>query len=320
MLRFDHFMQQALHHPEHGYYSRKIQTVGADGDFSTTATLSNILGKALAASYLQQKEVTHIIEVGAGDGSLAKSLLKSLPFLKRLRTSYHIVDSSTPLTQQQKRKLSRKIQWHSEIKSALASAEGNAFIFSNELVDAFPVRIFKQSNNEHKELYLKGTAEHFHPVEPNQEPSIYSSALQDTALQQERRIELHESYHAWLEDWLPYWKNGQLITIDYGDTYPELYYRMPHGTLRAYAHHQRITGPAVYQNIGHQDITADVNFTDLMQWGKELGLKTVSYLKQAEYLTPFISPDNEADAFLTMEHGAGSAFKVLIQEKERDHL
>lgn len=314
MIRFDQFMQQALHHPDKGYYARKIKTVGAEGDFSTTATLSPILGKAIAATFLENNATQHIIEIGAGDGSMAKSVLRSLPFFKRLRTHYHIVDTSQPLTTIQQRKLGKKTHWHSDIKSALKASQGNAFIFSNELVDAFPVRIFKQSNNGLTELHLKGATEQF--IESHK-PEIYSSALTDKQLSKNQRIELHHSYHEWLEDWLPHWKQGQLITIDYGDTYPELYYRMPHGTLRAYAHHQRITGPAVYLNPGHQDITADVNFTDLIQWGENLGLDTIHYITQNEYLSPHTRQNNHADQFLTNNHGAGSAFKVLIQQKSQ---
>ncbi len=312
MIRFDQFMQQALHHPERGYYARKINTVGAQGDFSTTATLSPILGRAIACSFFKYKHTRHLIEIGGGDGSLAQSVLGSIPFCNRFFIHYHIVDTSSPLTSVQKRKLGGRVHWHTDMKSALKKAKGNAFIFSNELVDAFPVRIFQRSNETLTELHLKGTEEHFREAHA---PDIYSSALSDKKLTENTRVELHESYYDWFQDWLPHWKKGQMLTIDYGDTYPDLYYRMPNGTLRAYAHHQRITGPAVYLNPGHQDITVDVNFSDLIQWGENLGLDTVQYLSQNEYLQPHMRQNNEADQFLTADHGAGTAFKVLIQQK-----
>lgn len=318
MVRFDQWMQQALHHPDYGYYARKINTVGASGDFSTTATLSPILGKAIAASFLETKGITHLIEIGAGDGSLARSVLSALPFFKRLRIHYHIVDTSLPLSENQKSnlgKLAKKVRWHRDIKDALRAANGKAYIFSNELVDAFPVRIFKHSNKQLLELHLDGVSEHF--IEANA-PEPFSSALNEITHPENYRVEFHQSYYEWLHDWLPHWQEGKMITIDYGDTYPEIYHRLPQGTLRAYAHHQRITGSAVYQNRGHQDITADVNFTDLIHWGEDFGLKTVKYLTQAEFLLPYSSNNHHADQFLIDQHGAGSAFKVLIQEKVSD--
>lgn len=314
MLRFDKFMQHALHDPQGGYYARKIKSVGADGDFSTTATLSDLLGKAVAASYLkwQQQSATpfHFIEIGGGDGSFARSFLKSLPLLKRWRTDYHLVDSSSPLSDVQKKKLKRSVTYHSDMESALQTCGGVAFIFSNELVDAFPVRIFQRTDESWDELYLSGSEEIFQPVADLPDSSCFD--LPKT--KQAQRVEIHESYHDWLQQWTPRWKSGQMMTIDYGDIFPDLYYRMPHGTIRAYLKHQRITGNAVYLNPGHQDITADVNFTDLMNWGNHLSIETLQCIDQSEYLTPFASP-MAADQYLIDPFGPGSAFKVLIQQK-----
>ena len=48
-LRFDRFMELALHDPERGYYARRIRGVGKGGDFTTTPMLTPALGKAVAA-------------------------------------------------------------------------------------------------------------------------------------------------------------------------------------------------------------------------------------------------------------------------------
>ena len=37
-MRFDRFMELALHDPERGYYARRIRGVGKGGDFTTTPT------------------------------------------------------------------------------------------------------------------------------------------------------------------------------------------------------------------------------------------------------------------------------------------
>ena len=305
-------MQHALHHPEKGYYAKNIRTVGKSGDFSTSATLSPILGKSIAhtahAWAKQSKLPLNLIEVGAGDGSLAKSVIENIPFFKRLKLRYHIVDTSSPLIEKQKETLaSKRVHWHTEITSALSDCNGNAFIFSNELVDAFPVRVFQKKNSTWDELYFSDGAEVFKEVNDLPETSAKDHS-------ENRRIEVHESYRTWQQSWLPSWKNGQLLTIDYGDTYPEIYHRRPEGTIRGYFHHHLRSGIEIYQNAGHQDITADVNFTDLMQWGEQDGLDTISFISQNEYLAPF-ARQTEQDQFLMHLDGSGSAFKVLLQQK-----
>ena len=110
-----------------------------------------------------------------------------------------------------------------------------------------------------------------------------------------------------------------MLTLDYGDVFPQLYHRKPHGTLRAYLHHQVMTGAQVYENMGRQDITADVNFTDLMRCGESLGWRNAPLQNQRQFLQRHLrafekrAATDVALAFLSDEHGAGEAFKVLIQ-------
>lgn len=306
-------MQFALHDSDHGYYARKIRTVGAQGDFSTTATLSSTLGAAIAdrvVNWLKENPGSlHLIEIGAGDGSLAESVIKALPFMQRLKLHYHIVDTSEPLRQIQQQRLNKhKVLWHETPRDAVKAAGGRAIIFSNELVDAFPVRIFQRSQSEWLELYWDKQSEHF------QKPTVLpeSAALTPTHPEQ-HRVEVHESYRQWLEEWITSWREGEMITIDYGDTYPEIYHRRPQGTVRAFLLHENLTGPAIYQNVGHQDLTADVNFTDLIDWGEELGLETISLTDQTSFLAPY-ARDTTQDFYLLHPDGPGSAFKVLIQK------
>lgn len=306
-------MQHALHDPEHGYYARRIRTVGHQGDFSTTATLSPTLGVAIAArasNWLKENPGSfHLIEIGAGDGSLAKSIIDSLPFMQKLKLHYHIVETSEPLTKVQQAKLKKaRVSWHTDPRSALKACHGRAIIFSNELVDAFPVRILQREGCDWKELHWDGKSENFqHSINPPESSAIN----QDHA--ENHRIEIHESYREWIEEWITAWHEGEMITIDYGDTYPEIYHRRPQGTIRAFLLHENITGPAIYQNVGRQDLTADVNFTDLIQWAEEVGIETVSLTTQSEFLEPH-SRGTTQDLYLLHPDGPGSAFKVLIQK------
>ena len=74
---------------------------------------------------------------------------------------------------------------------------------------------------------------------------------------------------------------GALVVIDYGDTAQGLENRRVEGTLRTYRDHH--LGPPPLAEPGQTDITADVNFTAVMESAREAGA-SVSLLRQDEFL------------------------------------
>ncbi len=300
-------MQRALFDPQRGYYSRHIQTVGARGDFSTSATLSSELGEGIATWLKGESKlkpgVRHIIEIGAGDGSLMRQVRRSLGVWHRWRFHFHIVETSPVLRQQQQRLLNTKIHWHDDLEAALASAEGEAFIYHNELLDAFPAVLVEWQNGQWHEVWVP---EHLQPLSLDPAPF---SALSHLSFQNGQRCEIHASVRSWLQNWLPHWECGSMLTIDYGDLFPQLYHRRPKGTLRGYFRHQRLYWPDLLANPGRQDITADINFTDYRAWLSELGCKEASFQTMSEFL-----PSDASQ--LTHSGGAGSAFKCLVHRKD----
>lgn len=318
LLRFDTFMHHALYHPEQGYYSKRISTVGARGDFSTAATLSKDLAQVIAnwlkgeIKNLSTKSIP-IIEIGAGSGQLMQDIFKQLPILLRKRYRFHIVETSTPLREVQQQNLVKlNVQWHDNMSDALTATEGSALIYSNELVDAFPVRIFQSnSNNTFSELYIN--------TESRQEvfQDIASDILPDSSFfdhihKPYTRFEVHQSFQQWLSVWAQLWKKGSMLTIDYGDSAELTLNHFPKGTLRGYLKQNRIIGDALYQSVGHQDLTSDVNFTDLINWSSKLGLNCSPLLKLHQFATQQLA--KKAHTSLTTSEGVGSAFKVLINQ------
>jgi SAM-dependent MidA family methyltransferase len=203
-----------------------------------------------------------LIEIGPGEGTLATNVLKNLPWLLRRKTLLHLVETSVPLAKNQQKLLGNHAIWHREMKDALAACGGNAVIFSNELVDAFPVRRFQKTPAGWQEI-----AVHFDEEKRARESLFLPGDLPDSSgFSREfpigQRIEVHESYRNHLTDWLPFWKSGRMLTIDYGATRENLYHRQPLGSIRAYLLQHRLEGAAIYENVGRQDLTADVNFTD----------------------------------------------------------
>jgi SAM-dependent MidA family methyltransferase len=334
---FSDFMQRALHDPVRGYYARQITGVGQRGDFSTSATISNHLAKAIA-SWIKEVSARHphvktVIEVGGGTGVLLSSVIRSTGWWTRRRLRFAMVDSSPKLReQQQARPDLRHITWHERLEEALDACDGHAFIFHNELLDAFPVTLleWQHGKNEWQEIHVRSlrgqiVAEERHAFTPERGHPL---ALRDifTALQswdathpppqKNQRIELALPVHDWLRHWSPRWKSGSMLTLDYGDLFPAIYHRRPAGTLRAYSMHQRLQGAAIYQNPGRQDITADVNFSDLRAWCRTLGWREDAYLSQAEFFArQGLEPEDQGDRYLSDPGGAGGAFRCLIVSK-----
>lgn len=321
---FHRFMRRALFDPQRGYYSRKIPTVGRAGDFSTSATLSPMLGQGIArwlrAALARQPDVQDIIEIGAGTGALMARVRAGLGWWTRRRLRWHIVETSPVLREQQQATLrGAAVTWWTHLEEALTATAGRAHLYHNELLDAFPCRLFQSTGGHWQEVWVRLTAAG-HATEELREaaPLPESSALQMDALPPGQRVEVHASVRDWLTAWTPHWKSGQMLTIDYGDTFPALYHRRPHGTLRGYFMQQRVEGPGIYQNIGRQDLTADVNFTDYRTWTRQLGLTETFYDTQASFLhTHRVTPRTPADHHLCHPEGAGSAFKVVVHARHQ---
>ena len=305
-------MAQALHDPQHGYYARRITGVGRRGDFTTAPMLSDATARAIAAwvaKAMRETGCRDLIEIGPGEGTLAAGVLRHLPWHVRLRTRLHLVETSAPLAEKQRELLGKRPTWHRAPQDALADCGGNAIIWSNELVDAFPVRRFQKTPLGWQEL-----AVHFNDQRQACESLLSPAPLPDSSGFLESHppgqwIEVHDSYHRFLNEWLPLWKSGRMLTIDYGATADTLYHRRPRGSIRGYLFQQRLEGPAIYENPGRQDLTADVNFTDIQNWS----LPWVSEQKLTgfrEFLQGSLEPGGLADP-----DGAGGAFLVLDQRR-----
>ncbi len=314
-IPFEEFMRRALHDPQRGYYARRIRGVGQRGDFTTAPMLSDTLASAIAtwaAQAMQETGCRDLIEIGPGEGILAAAVFKHLPWRIRWRARLHLVETSAPLAEIQKAQFGRRARWHDSPADALAACNGRAIIFSNELVDAFPVRLYEKHSDGWREIAVNfdaaGTAtESLLSPAPLPPSSGFSAAFSEG-----QRVEVHDSYRRWMNDWLPLWKAGRMLTIDYGAPAESLYQRRPRGTLRAYLFHQRLEGPAIYQNPGRQDITADVNFSNLVDWSAPW-TTDVKLQSLAEFLVPVQDNGNTADVGLSDPHGAGGAFMVLDQ-------
>lgn len=328
-ISFSSFMARCLQDPERGYYVKKVKNIGRQGDFTTAPVLGPWLGKAML-NWIRTSATTRkwtIIEVGGGTGHLARSLLSDMTWSEWFPTRYFMVETSPVLEKLQRKALyGHRVRWFKTVKSALLAAQGHAIILSNELVDAFPCDLLEWTGETWQEVHLLDDGRNFSevmkPLSARLNDSEQFSSLRPwEGIRPGQRIELHDLYRRWMHEWMGDFKSGAILTIDYGDIPPALYHRKPSGTVRAYFNHIRMEGADVYARVGRQDVTADVNFSDLKRWGEDQGLQTQFLISQREFLLNYLSDARVSEAsphelrFLMDEQGAGSAFKVLAQLK-----
>lgn len=311
------FMEIALYDASAGYYNCNIAGIGYRGDFSTSATLSDLLARRLVAQWKQACQACGcrlpFIEIGGGNGDLAMGIARELGFWGRLRARYLMVDRSAVLRNLQGMVGGNFVRVYSDIQVALKHAGGRAFIFSNELPDAFPARQFVYQGGEWLELGL--TVEQGRIIRQAWKQVLPASSVFDRWAKEGQVVEVHESYHKWYASWQPYWKCGTLVTVDYGELNDTLYYRRPGGTLRGYKAHCLLNADELPALAGHCDITADVNFTDLQELAARCTGDVVQYMNQRDYLKDYAIAGHAADAHLIATPGAGDHFQVLIQHR-----
>jgi SAM-dependent MidA family methyltransferase len=322
-IPFDRFMELALYNPDHGYYARNISEIGAAGDFSTGLTIGKTLAQSIA-SWVKAEATdlrlpaANIIELGGGSGTLATQILQQFPPWQKVR--YQILEISPRLRALQRtRKRSKKIEWQTSIETALATVNWEAILVANEFVDAFPCKRYELTTSGWKEIFLRFDGASWKEELATSLLTEYP-AISPFDWQLGQRIEIHASYRKWFADLAAHLRKGSVLTIDYGGTPTEIYSHRRHGTVRSYFQHERRENLEVYRQAGRQDITADVNFVDLQDWGREVGFESVSYMTQAKFIqtwAPFQRRREEesADSFLVDESGMGGICKVLHQRK-----
>ena len=73
-ISMEEFMEIALYDQESGYYNTNIADIGFRGDFSTTATMSDLLARRLVQQWQQSCKAFNrnlpIIEIGGGNKCL----------------------------------------------------------------------------------------------------------------------------------------------------------------------------------------------------------------------------------------------------------
>jgi SAM-dependent MidA family methyltransferase len=343
-ITFESFMDMALYDPEFGYYVSRGQRIGREGDFYTSSHLHAMFGAIVGKQIMEMWELMDspegftIVEMGAGEGHLCKDMLDYLKRVEReeQRTTrsfyqtlrYVIVERNELQRQRQKQRLNEyinKVSWIADIREA-GTIRG--CIFSNELLDAFPVHLVRMED-QLREIYVIHDGARFTEQTGDLSSDAVAGYFSDAGIELERgyTTEVNLRIRDWLLDIGAVLEAGFVFTIDYGHPAEEYYSEdRNRGTLLCYHNHEFNEDP--YQNIGNQDMTSHVNFSSVKRWGEETGLKALGYCGQGTFLLA-MGIDQEiarlaetSDDYLFevgrikklfLPQGMGESHKVLIQ-------
>jgi SAM-dependent MidA family methyltransferase len=309
---FAWFMQQALYHPEHGYYSSGRCVIGRKGDYFTNVSVGPLFGQLLAFQFSEMWERFGkmkdfvIVEQGAHDGQFARDVLefvqKRFPeFFDALH--YRIVEPFPTLEEQQHRMLeafSDKVDWRESLEPFIGVH------FSNELLDAMPVRLI--SDGTEKLVALEG--DEFVFVDRPVEKTMFNQAA----------LECIDEIAANLQC-------GYVIAIDYGFLDDEA-----ERNVQVRARHRNLNSP--FAQIEHADITMSVDWSSIIERAQANGLRIAGFTDQHHFLTGIISQFESGDRsqsllfdsrkakreLQTLLHPEmlGRAFQVLALDKNVD--
>ena len=350
-MLFSRFMALALYHPSDGYYSQCFERVGPEGDFITSVSSSELFGQLLAErvrSSLVDRELSapgglELVEAGAHDGRLARDILSYFAqFYPREyeKLRYLVVE---PLERRQSVQ-EKLLEPHLSVVSWTRSWESipehsiNGCIFSNELLDAFPV----------ERTFWHPPSGSWHPwrVETDSDTFRWSQDLESPIPLDVRQLtdatpeplrphlpagfttEVHSAACQWWREAAKRLGKGYLIAFDYGLKQEEFFAPHRHeGTLRAY--YKQRQSSDILARPGLQDITAHVNFSAIETAGQEAGLTTCELQSQEAFLmrtlqelithqpkSPLLMPE-KLKTFQTLAHPShfGRSFSVLTQQR-----
>jgi len=307
-ISFRRFMEQALYHPELGYYRRGRDPFGVSGDFYTSSQLQPVFGRLIARWIGGVREAMgnpgdfRVVELGAGRGETARIVAAALPGVQ-----VSAIDLGSP--------------WPEE--------EIRGVVFSNELFDALPVHAVERRAGELLERLVGFERDRFDWTGARPCSAEIARYVERYApgLAEGSSIEVNLAALKKLEMISATLVEGRVLTIDYGYTAREIECgRFGDGSLMSYRRHQ--ADPDVLAEPGGRDITAHVNFTALIERGRELGLESDGLESQALFLSKIgeadefasaLASDEESEAFKlrmqlkTLLFGMGETFRVLVQ-------
>ncbi len=345
-VSFHEWMQAALYDEREGYYCRPDRVRwGREGDYRTAPERSPLFAATFARYFARlYAEMGHpsswtIVEAGAGAGDFAHGVLESLARRESplLRATRYVIDEISPASREllgaRLSSFSEQLEFTS-LSDLSQPIEG--IIFSNELLDAFPVHRLIYRGGDWRELYVGlSPGEDFVWIEgelTDQSLTGYFESI-DVNFSEGQIVEVNSDAEKWLKRAAGKVRRGFLISVDYGGG-PGTSFdntERSNGSLRGFHRHGFVDD--LLANPGKHDLTTTVDWTQIKAAGERAGLRTIRFERLDEFLMQEglldeleRSCDEQSSSAevlrlrtsareMIMPNGMASSFQVLIQQR-----
>jgi SAM-dependent MidA family methyltransferase len=344
-ITFEQYMALCLYHPEYGYYTQGRDRTGVEGDYFTSPDLHPIFARLVARQaaelwdMLGRPSPFSWVEMGAGRGLFAQDFLswvKSVLPDFALALDYVVIEPGPRQCARLRERLAEN-----GLAGAVRLLENleqltpiTGCFFSNELVDAFPVAVLTRAGEHLREVYVAARGDELcEELGPIRNPATAAAvARYPNPLEEDCRVEVNLMASQWMRSVAEKLLRGFVITVDYGDLAKYLYIQdRPQGTLLAYHRHWPLED--LFSTPGQVDLTAHVNFSVLIDAGKDAGLEFTGFTSQQRFLLALGEANEFADLYeagasevenlkarlklkrLIHPEGMGNVFKVLVQHR-----
>lgn len=298
-ISFAEFMRTALYDPANGYYCRNdVEKWGREGDYRTSPERSELFAATFARYFARLYEQLGnptqwtILEAGAGSGHFAHGVLKTLRryFPEVFAATRYVIDEASVAAQEQCRDFTREFDHRVEFAPLQNVTLKPGLIFSNELLDAFPVHRVTLQHGHLKEFFVDVDAQGkfawvlTSPSNPRLQEQL---DLCETELKEGQVTEICLQLENWFRTVAGSLKEGFVVSVDYGATATDLCTPSPadprfFGTLRGFRQQSFVDG--LLANPGSYDLTATVNWTAVERLGEQHQLELVELKPQDKFL------------------------------------
>jgi SAM-dependent MidA family methyltransferase len=306
----------ALYEPEVGFFASGHGAGRAGRDFVTSPEVGSLFGACVARALdrgwreLGEPDPFVVVEAGAGNGRLARDVLRTHPACERA-LHYVLVEVSAALRDEQRERL--ELEPPDEALGPFAKAvhdddaplpvsgsgpvvvaleelpalELTGIVLANELLDNLPFGIAQASAAGWMEVRVAtattgGFEEVLVPAEPNDADAL-GAVTEGLSVQTGARLPIARGIDAWFSACARMLRHGAVIAFDYMDDARGILERGgADGWLRTYRAHAR--GGAPLDAPGTQDITADVVREQLRHAARRSGFTIAADEAQADWL------------------------------------
>jgi SAM-dependent MidA family methyltransferase len=289
-IPFTRYMELVLYAPGLGYYVAGARRFGAAGDFVTGPEMTPLYGAAMArqiAPILAATRTRDIVELGAGSGALAASLLAALARNGAWPSRYSILEVSPDLHERQRTTIEQvvpdamaRVAWLDRLPAAI-----DGVVVMNEVLDAIAPRLVARRGGAWLERGIAWRQGAFAWDErPLDDARVQSIAAARFPAEGDYESEVNPAAEALVATIAQrVTPGGALLIVDYGFPRHEYYHaQRREGTLVGHYRHRVHADPFLWPGLS--DLTTHVDFTAIAEAGERAGLHVAGFSTQASFL------------------------------------